>query len=314
MDVSEEVVEDLQTTLLSGVTEETDLDDTGDPGVTEEADLGGTSDPGVTEEADLGSPNDLNQSSEHRGFPDEQLQRDTTYTICDMPYTLALWNKMPRYFHSLVYSYFFTLCFWCLVSPLFKCKSCEVKETIPPGLPPGIPYEPLRQIECKHDDYLKFLFVWLPVSVCTIYFSFPGYVFPFLGRYEDKWYWHRFLLGMLTWTLLLIIYFGTTNLCELHLFGRYGGRCRFMGHGRPTPRHCPSYHDCDDKYDNFNSAWFIITQVGWFASCLLIATRLSRNALLPTHWCLSGIYKMLVVIWCLYHVAITLLYLLTGLC
>ena len=76
MDVSEEVLEDLEATLL--------------PGVTEEADLDSTDDPGVTEEADLGSTGDLYLSSERRGFPDEQLQRDTTYTVCDMPYTLAL--------------------------------------------------------------------------------------------------------------------------------------------------------------------------------------------------------------------------------
>ena len=296
MDVSEEVVEDLQTTLLSGVTEETDLDDTGDPGVTEEADLGGTSDPGVIEEADLGSTNDLNQSSEHRGFPDEQLQRDTTYTV-----TLGLWNKLRRYLHALACSYFLTLCFWCLVSPLFQCKSCGVKETIPPGLPPGTPYNPLRQIECKHDDYLIMLFVWLPVSVCTIYFSFPGYVFPFLGRYEDKWYWHRFLLGMLTWTLLLIIYFGTANLCELHLFP-----------GRPSPRDCPTLDDCyDNKFNGWDAAWYFITQLLWFVSWILIAIRLWPCGPHVSH-CQTGIYIMLVVIWSLYHFVVMIMYFLCS--
>ena len=285
MDVSEEVVEDLQTTLLSGVTEETDLDDTGDPGVTEEGDLGGTSDPGVTEEADLGSPNDLNQSSEHRGFPDEQLQRDTTYTV-----TLGLWNKIRRYLYALACSYFFTLCFWCLVSPLFQCKPCEPKWVYNKWPDHGPPHQ---IIKCSHDDFLMMLFVWLPVSVCTIYLSFPGNVFPFLGRYEDKWYWHRFLLGMLTWTLLLIIYFGTANLCELHFFD-----------GRPPRRDCPTPNDCyDDKFNGWDGAWYSITQLLWLASWIIISIRLSRNVGLC--WCTCG---PLVFIWSLYHFVVMIPY------
>ena len=95
MDESEEVLEDLEATLLPTETEE---------------------------EVDLDSTGDHDQPSERRGFPNEQSRWYTAQIV-----TSELRNKMPRYLYALACSYFPTLCFWCLVSPLFQCKSCEGK-------------------------------------------------------------------------------------------------------------------------------------------------------------------------------------------
>ena len=91
MDESEEVLEDLEATLLPTETEE---------------------------EVDLDSTGDHDQPSERRGFPNEQSRWYTAQIV-----TSELRNKMPRYLYALACSYFPTLCFWCLVSPLFQCKS-----------------------------------------------------------------------------------------------------------------------------------------------------------------------------------------------
>ena len=252
MDDSEEVLEDLEATLLPTVTEE---------------------------EVDPDSTGDHDQPSERRGFPNEQSRWDTAQTV-----TLQLRNKTPRYLYALTCSYFPTLCFWCIASPLFQCKSCVGKFS-PDGTQAG------RYIECSADNYLGLLPVWLPLSVCTVYFFFPG-------RYGDGWHWHRFLGGMLTWTLLLIVYFGTANLCELHLF-----------RGRPTPRHCPTPQDCyDNNFDrcrsNFDACyWWNITELVWLASWILMAARLYPGSTLDTSF---GIGRM--VFWIAYHVVVMIPY------
>ena len=149
MDESEDVLEDLEATLLPTETEEIDLDSTGD----------------------------LDQSSERRGPTNGQSHWDTAQTV-----TLELRNKMPRYLYVLACSYFPTLWFWCLVSPLFRCKSC--------GLLGNCDNEIAckeRPVECYADNYLGVLFVWSP---CMMYFSVPK-------KYADGWHWHWFLVGML---------------------------------------------------------------------------------------------------------------------
>ncbi len=221
MDESEDVLEDLEATLLPTETEEIDLDSTGD----------------------------LDQSSERRGPTNGQSHWDTAQTV-----TLELRNKMPRYLYVLACSYFPTLWFWGLVSPLFQCKSC--------GLLGNCDNEIAckeRPVECYADNYLGVLFVWSP---CMMYFSVPK-------KYADGWHWHWFLVGMLAWTSILIVYFGTANLCELHLFS-----------GRPTPRHCLTPQDCHDDNEFESWYWWRITKIIWLASWMLIAVELYPGCML----------------------------------